>query len=191
MLEARAFRSVLADLDAQLLTLAEDARRRRGDGKPLPSLEEIADGQALWPYHVLMSAIREGHVKNLKEAAELVSDSAAGSVPTSRWSAWSMPHQAGGIAVVAHPGRSDSVGALLPEDLDRMLAEVPIDGLEAHYRSHTDEQTALYRRLAAGEGIPHRRRLRFPRATPAGEPPSLAGHLVHGSSPASASPSSR
>ena len=153
--EARAFRSVLADLDAQLLTLAEDARRRiEADGKPLPSLEEIAAGRPLWPYHVLMSAIREGHVKNLKEAAELVSRLGGGfsaDEPLER--VVDAAHQAGGITVVAHPGRSDSVGALLPEDLDRMLAEVPIDGLEAHYRSHTDEQTALYRRLAAEKGL--------------------------------------
>jgi predicted metal-dependent phosphoesterase TrpH len=153
--EARAFRSVLADLDAQLLTLSEDARRRiEADGKPLPSLEEIADGRPLWPYHVLISAIREGHVKNLKEAAELVSRLGGGfsaDEPLER--VVDAAHQAGGIAVVAHPGRSDSVGALLPEDLDRMLAEVPIDGLEAHYRSHSDEQTALYRRLAAEKGL--------------------------------------
>ena len=150
-----AFRSVLADLEAQLLTLAEDARRRiEADGKPLPSLEEIAAGRPLLPYHVLMSAIREGHVKNLKEAAELVSRLGGGfsaDEPLER--VVDAAHQAGGIAVVAHPGRSDSVGALLPEDLDRMLAEVPIDGLEAHYRSHTDEQTALYRQLAAEKGL--------------------------------------
>jgi hypothetical protein len=101
-----------------------------------------------------MSAIREGHVKNLKEAAELVSGLGGGfnaDEPLER--VVDAAHQAGGLAVVAHPGRSDSVGALSPEDLDRMLAEVPIDGLEAHYRSHTDEQTALYRRLAAEKGL--------------------------------------
>ena len=177
--EAGAFRSVLADLDAQLLTLSEDARRRiEADGKPLPSLEEIAAGRPLWPYHVLMSAIREGHVKNLKEAAELVSRLGGGfsaDEPLER--VVDAAHQAGGIAVVAHPGRSDSVGALLPEDLDRMLAEVPIDGLEAHYRSHTDEQTALYRAARRREGASHRDRLRFARAAPAGEPPPLARHL--------------
>jgi predicted metal-dependent phosphoesterase TrpH len=153
--QARAFRSVLADLDAQLLTLAEDARRRiEADGKPLPSLEEIAAGRPLWPYHVLVSAIREGHAKNLKEAAELVSRLGGGfsaDEPLDR--VVDAAHQAGGITVVAHPGRADSVGALLPDDLDRMLAEVPIDGLEAHYRSHTDDQTALYRRLAAEKGL--------------------------------------
>ena len=153
--EARAFRSVLADLDAQLMTLAEDARHRiEADGKPLPSLEEIAGGRPLWPYHVLVSAIREGHVRNLKEAAELVSRLGGGfsaDEPLER--VVDAAHQAGGIAVVAHPGRADSVGALLPEDLDRMLAEIPIDGLEAHYRSYSDEQTGLYRRLAAEKGL--------------------------------------
>ena len=153
--EGRAYRSVLADLDAQLLTLAEDSRQRiEADGKPLPSLEEIAGGRPLWPYHVLTAAIREGHVKNLKEAAELVSRLGGGfsaDEPLDR--VVDAAHQAGGITVVAHPGRSDSVGALSPEDLDRMLAEIPIDGLEAHYRTHTDELTALYRRLAAEKGL--------------------------------------
>jgi len=153
--EGREFRSVLADLEAQSLTLAEDARRRiEGEGKPLPSLEEIAAGRPLMPYHVLMSAIREGHAKNLKEAAELVSRLGGGfsaDEPLER--VVDAAHQAGGITVVAHPGRSDSVGALLPEDLNRMLADIPIDGLEAHYRSHTDDQTALYRQLAEEKGL--------------------------------------
>ena len=119
------FAPVLADLDAQLLTLAEDARRRiEAEGSRSPH-RGIADGRPLWPYHVLMSAIREGHVKNLKEAAELVSRLGGGfsaDEPLER--VVDAAHQAGGIAVVAHPGRSDSVGALLPEDIDRMLAEV-------------------------------------------------------------------
>ncbi len=153
--EARAFRSVLADLDAQLLTLAEDARQRiEAEGKALSSIEEIAGGRPLLPYHVLTSAIREGHVKNLKEAAELVSRLGGGfsaDEPLDR--VVDAAHQAGGITVVAHPGRNDSVGALSPEDFDRMLMEIPIDGLEAHYRSHTDEQTALYRRLAEEKGL--------------------------------------
>ena len=153
--EARAFRSVLADLDAQLLTLSEDSRRRiEAEGKLLPSLEEIAGGRPLWPFHVLSAAIREGHARNLKEAAEFVSRLGGGfsaDEPLER--VVDAAHQAGGLAVVAHPGRADSVGALLPEDLDRMLAEIPIDGLEAHYRSHSDEQTALYRRLADEKGL--------------------------------------
>ncbi len=152
---ARPFRSLMADLEAQALTLAEDARHRiEAQGKPLASLEEIAGGRPLLPYHVLTSAIREGHVRNLTEAAKLVSGLGGGFSPDEPLErVVDAAHQAGGIAVVAHPGRADSVGALLPDDLDRMLAEIPIDGLEAHYRSHTDEQTALYRNLAAEKGL--------------------------------------
>ena len=91
----------------------------------------------------------------MKEAAELVSGLGGGfsaDEPLER--IVDAAHQAGGITVVAHPGRSDSVGALLPEDLDRMLAEVPIDGLEAHYRSPTDDQTApSTAELAAEKGL--------------------------------------
>jgi 3',5'-nucleoside bisphosphate phosphatase len=153
--EARAFRSLLADLEAQQLTLAEDARRRiEAEGKPLPSLEEIACGRPLLPFHVLSAAIREGHARNLKEAAELVSRLGGGFSPDEPLErVVDAAHQGGGLAVVAHPGRADSVGALLPEDLERMLPEIPLDGLEAHYRSYTDEQTGLYRRLADEKGL--------------------------------------
>jgi predicted metal-dependent phosphoesterase TrpH len=151
----QAFRSVLADLDARLLELAEDARRRiEASGRALPSLEEIAGGRPLWPYHVLCSAIREGHAQNLKTAAELVVAFGGGfsaDVPLER--AVEAAQAAGGLCVVAHPGRSDSVGIMTEADLDAMLAGIPIDGLEAHYRSYSDEQTALYRRLADERGL--------------------------------------
>ena len=149
------FRSVLADLDALLLGLAEDARQRlEASGRPLPSLEEIAAGRPLWPSDALSAAIREGHAKDLKTAAELVTAVGGGfsaDLPLAR--VVDAAHRAGGVCIVAHPGRSDSVGVMTEEDLDAMLAEVPIDGLEAHYRSYTDEQTALYRELAARRGL--------------------------------------
>lgn len=153
---AAAFRSVLADLDGQLMALAEDARRRvEASGRPLPSLEELTAGRPLWPYHVLTSAIREGHARNLKEAAELVTALGGGfsaDVPLER--AVAAAHVAGGLVVVAHPGRADAVGVVSEQDIDAMLAEgIAIDGLEAHYRSHNEEQTALYRRLAEERGL--------------------------------------
>ncbi|MCC6313865.1 MAG: PHP domain-containing protein [Thermomicrobiales bacterium] len=150
-----AFRSVLADLDARLMELAEDARRRiEASGRPLPSLEEWAGGRPLWPYHVLRSTIREGHAQNLKTAAELVVELGGGfsaDEPLER--VVEAAHQAGGLCVMAHPGRADNVGIMTETDLDLMLQTIPLDGLEAHYRSYTDEQTALYRRLAEERGL--------------------------------------
>ncbi len=152
---AAPFRAALADIDAALQGRAEDAWRRIvASGRALPSLPEIVAGRPLWPFHVLSSAIKDGHVKNLSEAANLVVDlggNFTADLPLEQVVA--AAHEAGGLCVVAHPGRSDSVGVMTEADLDQMLAAVPIDGLEAHYRSYTDAQTELYRRLAQGRGL--------------------------------------
>lgn len=153
---ARPFRSVLADLDAALMNAAEDARRRvETTGRALSSLEEVTAGRPMWPYHVLISMIREGHARGLKDAAELVAElggTFTADEPLGR--VVDAAHAAGGLAVIAHPGRADAVGILSEEDLDRILAEgIAVDGIEAHYRSYTDDQTAHYRNVAAERGL--------------------------------------
>lgn len=152
---AAPFLAVVAEQEATLSGLAEDARQRlEASGRALPSLPEIVGDRPMLPFHVLSAAIKDGHNKGLKDAAELVVElggNFTADVPLERVVA--AAHEAGGICVVAHPGRSDSVGVMTADDLDRMLAEIPIDGLEAHYRSYTDEQTALYRDLANRHGL--------------------------------------
>jgi 3',5'-nucleoside bisphosphate phosphatase len=153
--DAADFLAILSELDAELQAKAEDDRQRiEASGKPLRSLPEIVAGRPMWPFHVLSSAIKEGHVKNLTEAANLVTQlggSFTADVALDR--SVRAAHKAGGLCVIAHPGRGDSVGAVTEADLDRILKEIPIDGLEAHYRSYTDAQTALYRRLAIDRGL--------------------------------------
>ena len=152
---AAPFLAALAEQDAELQRLAEDARARfEGSGRALPSLQEILAGRPMWPFHVLSAAIKDGHAKDLSGAAKLTVELGGNfttDLPLERVVA--AAHEAGGLCVVAHPGRSDSVGVMTAADLDAMLADIPIDGLEAHYRSYTDEQTALYRGLAADRGL--------------------------------------
>lgn len=152
---AAAFKALLTEIDAKLQHAAVDAwKRYEAAGQPLPSLGEVMAGRPLWPFHVLSSAIKEGHVKNLTEAANRVVElggTFTADLPLAQVVA--AAHEAGGVCIVAHPGRSDAVGVMTEADLDRMLAEIPVDGLEAHYRSYTDEQTALYRRLAEERGL--------------------------------------
>jgi predicted metal-dependent phosphoesterase TrpH len=153
--DAAPFLACLAEIDAMLQERAEDARQRiEASGKALPSLPEVLAGRPMWPFHVLSAAIKEKHVKGLKEAAELVVElggTFTADLPVERVVA--AAHRAGGIVVVAHPGRADAVGIVSEEDLDRLRAEMPIDGIEAHYRSYTDSQTAQYRKVAAERGM--------------------------------------
>lgn len=149
--EASEWNKALHDIDQLMLERAADASQRfAANGKPLPSLEEIVNGRPMWPFHVLSAAIKDGHAKNLKESAELLLSLGGdfnGDLPMDR--VVDAAKKAGGITVVAHPGRGDSVGLVTEDDFKAFLPEIPVDGVEAHYRSHRDTDTALYRRIAA------------------------------------------
>jgi predicted metal-dependent phosphoesterase TrpH len=147
---AQPYRALMNQIDLQLQENAADAARRiEGDGKPLPNLDQVRAGRPLWPFHVLTAAIDMKHVPNLTKAAELVVElggTFTADLPLDAVVA--SVHGAGGVCSIAHPGRADAVGIVTEEDIDRVVAETGMDGLEAHYRSYTDQQTALYRRLA-------------------------------------------
>jgi predicted metal-dependent phosphoesterase TrpH len=63
-------------------------------------------------------------------------------------------HHAGGLAVLAHPGRSKGVYAIpaTAEDI-AALSQAGLDGIEVFYPSHTDEQRAFYHELARRHGL--------------------------------------
>ena len=63
-------------------------------------------------------------------------------------------HRAGGLAVLAHPGRSKGVYAIpaTAEDIAAMV-EAGLDGIEVHYPAHSAEQRALYAELARRHGL--------------------------------------
>jgi predicted metal-dependent phosphoesterase TrpH len=63
-------------------------------------------------------------------------------------------HRLGGVAVLAHPGRSKGIYAIpaTTEDIAAMAA-AGLDGLEAYYPSHSEGQRAFYRDLALRHGL--------------------------------------
>jgi predicted metal-dependent phosphoesterase TrpH len=63
-------------------------------------------------------------------------------------------HLAGGLAVLAHPGRSKGIYAIpaTAEDLAAMAA-AGLDGVEVFYPSHSGQQRALYIELALRHGL--------------------------------------
>jgi len=153
--EAQSFLDMVKTTDTAYRELARDARQRvEASGRPLPSLPKALDGQSMYPVHVLRAMIAEKHVPRLKEAAELVVELGGNfTIDRPLPEVVERAHQAGGICILAHPGRADLGPALTGEVLDRMLKEVPLDGIETHYRSYTDEETAFYRGLAEERGL--------------------------------------
>ena len=108
----------------------------------------------MMPVHVLRAMIRAGHVPRLKEAAELVV--ALGghfTYDTPLAEVVAAAHEAGGVCVLAHPGRADLGPALNSRQLDRLLKTIPLDGLEGHYRTYSDHDTKRYREMAESRGL--------------------------------------
>lgn len=63
-------------------------------------------------------------------------------------------HAHGGLAVLAHPGRSKGVYAIPAGDADiRAMAEAGLDGIEALYAHHSPEQQAFYLDCARRYGL--------------------------------------
>lgn len=149
------FGTLLARQQANLRAAAEHAiSLLEQNGHRLPSLAEVVDGRPLLPVHVLLTAIKDGHASNLTTAHQLsIKCGEDLRVDTPLEQVVDAAHEAGGVCVIAHPGRNDGSGIMSADRLARMLASIPIDGLEGHYRSYTNYDTVKYRGLADSHGL--------------------------------------
>jgi predicted metal-dependent phosphoesterase TrpH len=63
-------------------------------------------------------------------------------------------HGLGGVAVLAHPGRSKGIYAVpADESVIAAMSATGIDGIEVYYPTHSAEQVARYATLAAKYGL--------------------------------------
>jgi 3',5'-nucleoside bisphosphate phosphatase len=144
------FRQVLKEQDDNLRAAAERAIELvENRGHTLTSLKEVVAGRPLLPVHVLQTLIKDGNATNLMTAHRLVIDAGETlKVDSPLDLVVASAKEAGGVCIVAHPGRDDGGGLMREEQLDRMLEIAAIDGLEGHYRSYSDDDTLKYRSMA-------------------------------------------
>jgi 3',5'-nucleoside bisphosphate phosphatase len=114
-------------------------------------LREAAPGATLGRPHVAMALARKKLVRDVAAAFRtLLSRERPGYVPSSHIrpdAAIAAIASAGGVAVLAHPGR------LQDEALIEELVEMGIAGLEVFYRAHAPGQVAHFRSLAKRYGL--------------------------------------
>jgi 3',5'-nucleoside bisphosphate phosphatase len=149
------FLSVLARQQEQLRTTSERMiELLEAHCRYIPALDDVAMGLPLTPHRVFTAMIRHGHGNNLYQAHNIVrglGEPVIVDVPLDETVA--AAHESGALTIVAHPGRDDGSGLLLEGDLDEMLSQIPIDGVEAHYRSYKDADTERYRDWAERNGL--------------------------------------
>ena len=149
------FRDLLALQREQLRSTAQRAADLvEHHGRYIPALAEMSRGLPLTPHPVFTAMIRAGHGQNLYQAHNIVralGEPVIVDVPIEDTVA--AAHEAGALAIVAHPGRDEGSGILTADLLDQLRRDAPVDGVEAHYRSYKDADVQRYRDWAAERGL--------------------------------------
>lgn len=151
-LRASPFRALVDRQRQRHIERAEQAiAALRAAGYAVPSLSDVVGGRPPLPIYVMMALVRDGLAANILRANHFVRDQLGipfyVDLPLEETVA--AARASGGVTVLAHPGRADEYEPLDEARLHRLLAAAPVDGLEVDYPTHTPEQVAFYRDLAA------------------------------------------
>lgn len=113
-------------------------------------------GQLLRPIDNARLLLDHGYANELREAMELIAVAGYVIVAAPIDDTVEAAHQSGAVALLAHPGRGGDGGEIPryePEMVDQLLQDVPLDGVEVYYPSHSESQTEAYARLARDRGL--------------------------------------
>lgn len=128
----------------------------RGRGYEFPRQAEVLAGQhgdLVRPIDNARLIQAHGYAQTIPEAMEIVTDAGFRSIMADMTEAVDAAHQAGGVALIAHPGRREQGFTLYtPELLDQVSSQVPLDGIEVVHPSHSAEQVTTYQTYVARRG---------------------------------------
>jgi 3',5'-nucleoside bisphosphate phosphatase len=92
--------------------------------------------------------MKHGYVKDWSSALEMIRDAGYREMKADMAETVEAVHRAGGVALIAHPGRGkrepQEFTYYTPELLDQVRAEIPIDGIEVYYPTHSPEMVENY-----------------------------------------------
>jgi predicted metal-dependent phosphoesterase TrpH len=154
-------------------------------GYTFPRQDEILAARGGKPVRagdVALLLRESGHATTHSEAMGLVYEAGYRQATAPLAQVIAAAHASGAICLLAHPGRGEGeIHRYRPAEIEEMLRDVPLDGIEVHYPTHSAEEvdayTALTRRhqllMSAGSDS-HGPNQRMPIAYPA----SLAAPLL-------------
>lgn len=93
--------------------------------------------------------LANGHAATLDDALRMIADAGYRSVTLPLVDAVGAAHASGALAVLAHPGRGGGeMQQYDPPLLAELLTDAPLDGIETHYPTYSEEQVAMYTAFA-------------------------------------------
>jgi hypothetical protein len=147
-------------------------------GFTFPRQEEllaVQGGQPIRAVDVGALLVGHGYAAGPHEAMQMVTEAGYQQIRAPIAQAVAAAHASGALCVIAHPGRGGGeLHRYEPAQIEALLREVPLDGIEVYYPTHTPEQVAAFEALAQRHGLlvsagsdSHGPRQRMPVAYPA------------------------
>lgn len=129
--------------------------------------------------------LESGHAATPSQAMSLVYEAGYRQATAPLAEVVEAAHASGAVCLLAHPGRGEGeIHRYDPEEIEALLREIPLDGVEVHYPTHTEAQIAAYADLAHRHDLlisagsdSHGPRQRLPVAYPATSASALLTHL--------------
>jgi predicted metal-dependent phosphoesterase TrpH len=128
--------------------------RRRGYEFPRQA-EVLAEqnGNLVRPVDNARLLQAHGHAQTFQNAMKIITDAGFRSIMADMAEAVETAHQAGGVALIAHPGRREAGFTLYTTELlDQVSEQVPLDGIEVVHPSHSAEQIADFQAYVSRRG---------------------------------------
>jgi hypothetical protein len=92
--------------------------------------------------------IKHGYLPDWTSALEMIRDAGYREFKADMAEMVEIVHQCGGVALIAHPGRGQwepqEFTFYTPDLLDQVRAEIPLDGIEVYYPTHSPELVETY-----------------------------------------------
>ncbi|HEU5383747.1 MAG TPA: PHP domain-containing protein [Ktedonobacteraceae bacterium] len=159
-----AFQGTMADVllcfgfdprDQALRATADDVRQRQKDNAEQVYEELQRRGYRFPLSHDLRVAgdrgillLKQGAVPDWLGALALITDAGYREMKADIRQTVETAHRSGGVALITHPGRGlrelQEFTDYTPKRLDQVRAEIPLDGIEVYYPTHSPEQVETY-----------------------------------------------
>jgi predicted metal-dependent phosphoesterase TrpH len=98
--------------------------------------------------------VGHGYTPGPREANQMVIEAGYRQVRAPIEQAVAAAHASGAIALIGHPGRGEGeIHGYAPAEIEALLTDVPLDGIEVYYPTHTREQINAYEALARRHGL--------------------------------------
>jgi predicted metal-dependent phosphoesterase TrpH len=149
--------------DWALRAIADDVRQRQKDnaeqvyeellrrGYRFPRREELlaaTEGKLRVAGDCANLFIKHDYINDWPTALELIRDAGYREMKANMAQTVETAHRSGGVALIAHPGRGprepQEFTYYTPDLLDQVRAEIPLDGIEVYYPTHTSEMIETY-----------------------------------------------